>query len=123
LSEWLFRKFTAMGDGAVYGVESNRIDLNYFNGDAEGFSQRFNVMVPEHPEPPDPAGNRYVVTAMALYVREGPVTNHKSLGYVQRDEIVEAFNATVDNTWRHVRRSDGLVGWSSARYMVIVNDA
>jgi N-acetylmuramoyl-L-alanine amidase len=72
--------------------------------------------------PSDQPGVKYRITADKLHVREGPSTSYKSLGYVQRNEIVEAFNATTDNTWRQIRRSDGLVGWSSARYMVIVNE-
>jgi GH25 family lysozyme M1 (1,4-beta-N-acetylmuramidase)/SH3-like domain-containing protein len=120
-NEWLFWQFTAMGDGAIYGVESSRIDLNYFNGDAEAFSQRFNVDVPEHPAPPDPTGHRYVVNVGALYVREGPGTNFKAIGYFQRNDIVEAFATNSDGTWLQVRRvTDGLMGWCSATYLIRV---
>jgi len=44
--EWLFWQFTEVGDGELYGVESRGIDLNYFNGDADAFHQRFNIGTP-----------------------------------------------------------------------------
>lgn len=49
-NEWLFWQFTASADGPAYGVESLNVDLNYFNGDAESFAQRFGVLVPEDPD-------------------------------------------------------------------------
>jgi uncharacterized protein YgiM (DUF1202 family) len=70
--------------------------------------------------PPDGEGVPYRITASRLHVREGPGTSFRSLGYVQLNEIVYAIAANADNTWRQIRRSDGLVGWSSARYMTPV---
>src|SRR5574341_857011 len=121
-NEWLFWQFTAMGDGPAYGVESLDIDLNYFNGDAQAFARRFNVPVP--PEPmPDPIGKKFVVNARTLYVREGPGTNHRAIGYLVRNEIVEALDANFDRTWLYIRRlSDGLTGWSSATYLVQLSE-
>lgn len=118
-NEWLFWQFTAMGDGLQYGVESLDIDLNYFNGDAQAFARRFNIPVPPEPPVPDPIGKKYVVNARALYVREGPGTNYRALGYLVRNDIVEAFDVNFDRTWLNIRRlSDGLTGWSSATYLV-----
>ncbi len=121
-NEWLLWQFTAMGDGHFYGVESNEIDLNYFNGDPQAFAQRFGVPLPEDPVPPDdPSGNRYRVNAGALYVREGPGTNFKSIGYLRRNDIVEALASNVDGSWLRVRRlSDGLTGWCAITYLVRV---
>lgn len=118
-SEWLFWQFTASGDGLAYGVESLEIDLNYFNGDAQAFAQRFNVPVPEDPTPPeDPTGNRYRVTAGSLYVREGPGTSYRAIGSLVRNDVVEALATNPDGTWYRIRRlSDGLTGWSSATYL------
>ena len=118
-NEWLFWQFTASGDGLAYGVESLEIDLNYFNGDAQAFAQRFNVPVPEDPTPPeDPAGNRYRVTAGSLYVREGPGTSYRAIGSLVRNDIVEALATNPDGSWHRIRRlSDGLTGWSSATYL------
>jgi GH25 family lysozyme M1 (1,4-beta-N-acetylmuramidase)/uncharacterized protein YraI len=121
-SEWLLWQFTAMGDGFMYGAESLEIDLNYFNGDAQAFAARFNVPVPEDPTPPEPTGKKYIVTAGALYVREGPNPNYKAIGVLQRNDIVEAYDSTFDGSWLHVRRdSDGLMGWCSVTYLARVN--
>jgi uncharacterized protein YraI len=100
-------------------VESLEIDLNYFNGDAQAFADRFNVPVPEDPVPPeDPVGNRYRVTAGSLYVREGPGTNYPSIGFFVRNDIVEALASNPDGSWFRARRlTDGLTGWSSAAYL------
>ena len=117
--EWLFWQFTASGDGLFYGVESLEIDLNYFNGDAQAFADRFNVPLPEDPVPPeDPVGNRYRVTAGTLYVREGPSTTYPALGQLARNDVVEALASNPDGSWYRIRRlSDGLTGWSSSTYL------
>ena len=118
-NEWTFWQFTAMGDGILYGAESLEIDLNYFNGDAQAFANRFNVPVPEDPAPPEPVGKKYVVNAGALYVREGPGKNYKIKGYLQRNDTVEAYDVNIDGTWLLVKReSDGLMGWCSITYLV-----
>ncbi|HJS19862.1 MAG TPA: SH3 domain-containing protein [Anaerolineales bacterium] len=118
-NEWLFWQFTASGDGLHYGVESFEIDLNYFNGDAQAFAQRFNVPVPEDPIPPeDPVGNRYRVSAGSLYVRQGPGTSFPSIGFLVRNDIVEVLAANPDGAWYRIRRlSDGLTGWSASAYL------
>jgi len=125
-NEWLFWQFTPNGDGFAFGVESNSIDLNYFNGDGKAFTERFNLSKPEDPPPPPPppppgAGIRYRVTAGALNLREGPGTSFNRIAYVRRDQIVEELNANADRSWLEVRReSDGLTGWCSAKYLELV---
>jgi GH25 family lysozyme M1 (1,4-beta-N-acetylmuramidase)/uncharacterized protein YraI len=118
-NEWLFWQYTASGDGLYYGVESLEIDLNYFNGTAQEFANRFNVPLPQDPiPPPDPSGNRYRVTAGSLYVREGPGTTYPAVGFLVRNDIVEAIASNPDGSWLRVRRlSDGLTGWSSAAFL------
>ncbi|HAV78466.1 MAG TPA: hypothetical protein DCX53_14045, partial [Anaerolineae bacterium] len=121
-NEWLLWQFTAMGDGILYGVESAEIDLNYFNGDAQDFAKRFNAPVPEDPTLPEPTGKRYIVNTSALYVRQGPGTNYKAIGYVQRNDILEAFDFNSDGTWLLVKRlTDGLMGWCSITYLVRIS--
>jgi N-acetylmuramoyl-L-alanine amidase len=112
-----------MGDGITYGVESAEIDLDYFNGDAQAFANRFNVPVPQDPVPPEPTGKKYVVNAGALYVRQGPGTSYRAVGYLQRNDIVEAFDHNADGTWLLVKRDgDGLMGWCSITYLVRINN-
>jgi lysozyme len=118
-NEWLFWQYTDSGDGFYYGVESFEIDLNYFNGDAQAFANRFNVPVPEDPTPPpDPSGDRYRVTAGTLNVRSGPGTNYPVIGRMVKNDIVEALASNPDGSWLRVRRlTDGLMGWVSAAYL------
>ncbi|MGE5379093.1 MAG: SH3 domain-containing protein [Bacteroidota bacterium] len=117
--EWLFWQYTSSGDGFYYGVESLEIDLNYFNGDAQAFADRFHVPLPQDPVPPeDPAGNRYRVTVASLYVREGPGTTYASVGSLVRNDVVEALASNPEGTWYRIRRlSDGLTGWSASTYL------
>jgi lysozyme len=117
--EWLFWQYTDAGDGIYYGVESLEIDLNYFNGTAQEFANRFHVPLPQDPvPPPDPSGNRYRVTAGSLYVRSGPGTTYPSVGYLVQNDIVEALASNADGSWLKVRRlTDGLTGWASATYL------
>lgn len=121
VDEWLLWQFTATGDGILYGVESAEIDLNYFNGDAQAFADRFNLPLPPDPTPPEPTGRQYIVNAGTLNVRQGPGTNFAAVGYLQRNDIVEALDYNSDGTWLFVKRaSDGLTGWCSVTYLVRV---
>jgi GH25 family lysozyme M1 (1,4-beta-N-acetylmuramidase)/uncharacterized protein YgiM (DUF1202 family) len=120
--EWIFWQYTASGDGLYYGVESLEIDLNYFNGDAQAFANRFNVPVPTDPIPPeDPRGEQYRVNVGSLYVREGPGTTYPHIGFLVRNDIVEAIDTNPTGNWYRIRRlSDGLTGWSASAYLVKV---
>lgn len=42
-NEWTFWQYTFRGDGNLYGVESSRIDLNYFNGDFDKLISVFRL--------------------------------------------------------------------------------
>jgi uncharacterized protein YgiM (DUF1202 family) len=63
---------------------------------------------------------QYRITASRLYMREGPGTNYRTVGYVSQSEVVVALGANADQSWRQIRRRDGLIGWASARYMTLV---
>ena len=116
-NEWLFWQFTDRGDGALYGVESSRIDLNYFNGDLAAFNRRFNLSTTP---PPPPGPLWYKVTASALNVRSGPGTNFDVRGLIRMDEVVQGLSLSADGAWaRIIRPSDGLTGWSSRQFLVI----
>ncbi len=70
------------------------------------------------PTPPPVTGDRYKVIVGSLYVREGPGTNYKAIGYLVRNDIVEVLEFNADKSWAHVRRlSDNLTGWSSSQYL------
>jgi uncharacterized protein YgiM (DUF1202 family) len=78
------------------------------------------ITTPPPPPPPPPTGDKYRVTAGRLHVREGPGTNFRSLGFIEVNEVVTSIEVNEDGTWRQIRRSDGLTGWSSARYLALV---
>ncbi len=59
----------------------------------------------------------YRVTATALYLREGPGTNHAAIGYLRNDEIVEGLSASADGRWLKIRRANGLTGWCFVKYL------
>lgn len=129
--EWLFWQYTETGDGALFGVESKGIDLNYFNGDADAFRARFKVTIPDPDPDPDPipdddtpTGINYLVTAEpSLKVREGPGTTYSAIGLLYPNEIVEEINANSDRTWLKVRKADGtLMGWCFATYLQKVGE-
>ena len=128
-NEWMFWQFSEIGDGKPYGVESNAIDLNYFNGDSTSFCKRFDVAPPPPPPPPPPidipptdTAKRCQVTVMSLRIRKGPGMIYETLGYLQQGEIVEEVGATSDGSWLQVRREDGLTGWCFGEYLKQIND-
>ncbi|WKZ48149.1 MAG: SH3 domain-containing protein [Anaerolineales bacterium] len=117
VNEWTFWQFTDSGDGNLYGVESSRIDLNYFNGDLDAFRQRFNLGTTP-PPPPGPVW--YKVTATALNVRSGPGTTFGVVGLLKKDEVVKGLATSADGGWAQIlRESDNLKGWSSKQYLML----
>jgi uncharacterized protein YgiM (DUF1202 family) len=73
------------------------------------------------PPPPPPPGDRYRVTASSgLNIRSGPGTQFPSLGILEFNEVVISLGENPDGTWRQVRRSDGLVGWSFDQFLAPV---
>jgi GH25 family lysozyme M1 (1,4-beta-N-acetylmuramidase)/uncharacterized protein YraI len=119
-NEWIFWQFTDSGDGALYGVESSRIDLNYFNGDQAAFEQRFKLGTTPPPPPPGPVW--YKVTATALNVRSGPGTSFGVVGLLHKDEVVKGLANSADGGWAQIlRESDGLTGWSSKQFLTLTS--
>ncbi|GJQ52014.1 MAG: hypothetical protein HKUEN02_08610 [Anaerolineaceae bacterium] len=118
VNEWLFWQYTDRGDGALYGVESSRIDLNYFNGDLAEFRRRFKLDSTPPPPPPPTEPIWYKVTASALNVRSGPGTNYGVIGLLKQNEIVKKISESADGGWIQILRgSDQLIGWSSKHYL------
>jgi len=131
-TEWLFWQYSESGDGKQYGVESNSIDLNYFNGDIAGLRARFKLTETPPPTPdPNPTpppggggtqtGKKHKVTTTALRVREGPGTNFTAIGMVYFGEVVEELDATNDRSWIKIKNKDGVIGWCSSAYLVGVS--
>ncbi len=131
-NEWLFWQYTETGDGKLFGVESNGIDLNYFNGDLAAMKTRFKLGDTPPPPPPDPdpipvgdtpTGRTYRVTASpSLKVRLGPGASYNSIGLLNTNDTVEEINSTSDRTWLKVRKSDGsLIGWAPNSYLLILS--
>ena len=119
INEWLFWQFTDRGDGKLYGVESSRIDLNYFNGDLAAFRQRFNL---SGTPPPPPGPTWYKVTASALNVRKGPGTTFDVIGLLKQNDVVEGLSLSADGAWVQIKRpSDGLTCWSSRQYLAVTS--
>lgn len=115
--DWTLWQFTDNGDGAVYGVESLNIDLNYFNGDEDAFEQRFGVTLGPAPEP-TPPGKNYRVSVTSLKVRSGPGLSFGQIGSIKLNEVVERLESNPDETWHKIRKLDGsLTGWSFAAYL------
>lgn len=115
--DWTIWQFTDNGNGAIYGVESLNIDLNYFNGDEEAFEQRFGVTLGPAPEPAPP-GKNYRVTVTSLKVRSGPGLSFSQVGSIKLNEVVERLESNADETWHKIRKLDGsLTGWSFAAYL------
>jgi GH25 family lysozyme M1 (1,4-beta-N-acetylmuramidase) len=127
--EWLFWQYTEVGDGKLYGVETNGIDLNYFNGDQDALKTRFNIpalpLPTPEPEPPPgggtQTGKQHKVTTAALRVREGPGTNFNVIGMVHLNDIVDELEATNDHSWIRIQNQNGLIGWCSSAYLIEIS--
>ena len=122
-------QFKAIGylkmNDTVEALEANSdgswLRVRRLTDDLTGWSSRtYLEKISTAPPPPPPTAEKYRVTASRLHVREGSGTNFKSLGFVEFNEVVTAVAVNPDGTWRQIRRSDGLTGWSSARYLVLV---
>jgi GH25 family lysozyme M1 (1,4-beta-N-acetylmuramidase)/SH3-like domain-containing protein len=119
VNEWLFWQYTDRGDGKLYGVESSRIDLNYFNGALTAFQQRFKLSTTP---PPPPGPTWYKVTASALNVRKGAGTTFDVIGLLKKDDVVEGLALSSDGAWVQIKRpSDNLTGWAFRTYLVITS--
>ena len=117
--EWTLWQFTDNGDGALYGVESGNIDLNYFNGDLAALKARFNLSDTPIPDPdPTPVSKRFRVTVPSLKVRKEPSLLGQQVGSILLNEVVEEIGANEDRTWLNIRKlDDSLTGWSFAAYL------
>ena len=90
-------------------------------------SSKYLVPAPDVPPPPpeeppgDETGNWYRVTGARLNVRAEPNMTSRAIGYLSRNEVVEALSASADKTWIRFRRVDGFTGWASTNFLVNVS--
>lgn len=134
-NDWLFWQFTEIGNGKAYGVESQGIDLNYFNGNLEQFDKRFDGTVPIVPPPPAPVlnppplsvppcvptTNLYRVITNVLNMRKGPGTGFEIVAQLQMDKVVQGLRVTQDGKWAEVQTREGTTGWCYVTYLQVIN--
>ncbi len=112
-TDWLFWQYTDKGDGALYGVESKQIDLNWFNGTVEQLQQRYQSNSIVSPPPiMNPVRLRVVVPV--LNIRQGPSTSSARIGDLRHGTQVIVESIKVENARRvWIKHS---VGWSALVY-------
>lgn len=110
--DWLFWQYTDKGDGALYGVESKQIDLNWFNGTVEQLQQRYQSNSVALPPPMNSVRLRVVVPV--LNIRQGPSTSSARIGDLRQGTQVIVESIKVENARRvWIKHS---VGWSALVY-------
>jgi len=66
---------------------------------------------------------KYLVTATALTVREGPDKSFKAISYMKEMDIVEVLGGNEDESWKKVQTISGLIGWCSSQYLSPVSSS
>ena len=67
--------------------------------------------------PPTPSQASYRVDASTLNLRLGPGLNYTAIGSLKKGEIVEGLAVSADNQWAQVRKTSGVTGWASLKYL------
>ena len=62
--------------------------------------------------------SKYKVTADHLNVRNEPKLTGTIIGAINRDDVVELISVSGDLYWYKIQTQDGLLGWSSHKYLV-----
>ncbi len=115
------------------GANSDRTWLNIrkLDGSLTGWSSAAYLVnvdgstppVPEVPPTPIPNyddKNWYRVNAAVLNVRETPSATGKIIGTLTKNDTMPGVDDTTDPNWVQVERLDGLKGWCSKAYLVLV---
>lgn len=102
-------------------VEGGEIVNDWVNVTTEdnkaGWSHRGFLELQEEPPPPSETQEKYRVDAYRLNFRQGPGINYAVIGSLQKSEIVDGLAVSADGTWAQVRKSTGITGWASLKYM------
>ena len=108
-----FWHFTERGDGALYGVQSKQIDLNYYNGTEQDLLNRYGKPV-EQPDPSPVSAVRLRVVAPVLNVRQSPTTTTARIGQLAQGAVIVVEAIHVESPFRvWVKHS---TGWSAVVY-------
>lgn len=119
--EWTLWQYTYRGDGARYGVESSRLDMNYFGGTLDAYRSFFNIPDYQPVVPPDLGDGMYnckVQENRTPYVNLRDAPNGNDIGDVPpntefRADRIE--NDSLGRPWLHSIK-DGMVGWILAAF-------
>ena len=95
------------GSGSTFGVESQFIDLNYFNGDETALNEFAGVIKP----PEEIVLFKAKCTASVLNVRSGPGIAYPVIGSMVLGQIVNVYEEKL-GWYRH-----GVGRWSSSSYL------
>jgi GH25 family lysozyme M1 (1,4-beta-N-acetylmuramidase)/SH3-like domain-containing protein len=101
--------------------EKDWLQIRLSDGRMGWFKSKFLTNLPGPSVPPpadDPVGSWFLVVVAALNVRAGPASNYDVIGLLRQDQMVQALAASADGEWLQVRREDGLIGWSSLKYLI-----
>jgi lysozyme len=115
---WRFWQFTSSGDGALYGVESKQIDLDYYNGAEQDLLSCYGRSAEPQQSPPQqpPEGNmiRMQVVISKLNIRSGPAASFGKTGELHRSDIVVIEALHVESPTRVWAKHAS--GWSAVVY-------
>ncbi len=81
-----------------------------------GWSHRAYLELIEE-TPPPPTGETYRVDASTLNLRAGPGLNYAVVGSMKKSEMVAGLAISSDGQWAQVRKSSGITGWASLKYL------
>jgi uncharacterized protein (TIGR02594 family) len=85
-----------------------------------GWSHRAYLdLVAEEPQPPS-GETAYRVDASTLNLRQGPGLNYAVIGSLKQGETVTGLAVSGDNQWAQIRKTNGITGWSSLKYLTKV---
>ena len=108
-------------DNIVEGGEIANDWVNIKTGDNKtGWSHRgFLELLDETPPPPE-GQEKFRVDATSLNLRQGPGTHFAVIDSLKKGELVDGIGASPDGQWAQVRKSTGVTGWASLKYMTKV---
>lgn len=117
--DWTLWQYTDNGDGALYGVESGNIDLNYFNGDADKFRQVFGVSIDTPPEIPNEENQmaykyEYINMVDNMSIRPTQGTANAPTGSLSRNVKGYGNELTIltnGDKWLKIEEGGSAVGW------------